>query len=142
MTVQADLDLALSLADRADVITMARFGALDLHVEEKPDLTPVSDADVAVETELRTILDAERPGEDVLPDELRLDNGDSAMRAPGGRVYSTPDQVRSERILLAATSARDGAALTLPAAAGRHRPRPQPVRQRPRHRRRQGVQAA
>ena len=61
-------------------------------------------------------MDAERPGEDVLPDELRLDNGDSSMRAPGGRVYSTPDQVRSERILLAATSARDGAALSEQAA--------------------------
>ncbi len=61
-------------------------------------------------------MDAERPGENVLPDELRLDNGDSAMRAPGGRIYSTPDQVRSERILLAATGARDGAALSEQAA--------------------------
>ncbi|WP_346009871.1 MobF family relaxase [Pseudonocardia sp. SID8383] len=62
-------------------------------------------------------IDAERPGEDLLPPELRLDNGESAMRAPGGRIYSTPDQVRSERILLAATGSRDGAALTESAAA-------------------------
>ncbi|MCO7192558.1 ATP-dependent RecD-like DNA helicase [Pseudonocardia sp. McavD-2-B] len=63
-------------------------------------------------------MDAERPGEGLLPPDLLLANGESAMRAPGGRIYSTPDQVRSERILLAATTARDGAALTEQAAAG------------------------
>ncbi|MBN9738078.1 MULTISPECIES: MobF family relaxase [unclassified Pseudonocardia] len=57
-------------------------------------------------------LDSERPAATLLPDELRLANGESAYVAPGGRVYSTPDQVRSERILLSATSARDGTALT------------------------------
>ncbi|GAA4978200.1 MobF family relaxase [Pseudonocardia tropica] len=57
-------------------------------------------------------LESERPGSGLLPDELRVANGESAYIAPGGRVYCTPDQVRSERILLAATSARDGAALT------------------------------
>ena len=60
--LQADLDVALSLADCADTITVARFGALDLHVEHKPDLTPVSDADLAVETALREILAEQRPG--------------------------------------------------------------------------------
>ncbi|MGH3968833.1 MAG: histidinol-phosphatase, partial [Mycobacterium sp.] len=34
-----DLALALALADRADMLTLARFGALDLHVDTKPDLT-------------------------------------------------------------------------------------------------------
>ncbi|NWJ71501.1 relaxase domain-containing protein [Pseudonocardia sp. ICBG1122] len=57
-------------------------------------------------------LESERPGSGLLPDELRVANGESAYIAPGGRVYCTPEQVRSERILLAATSARDGAALT------------------------------
>ncbi len=69
MTVQADLDLALTLADRADAITTARFGALDLRVEQKPDLTPVSDADVAVEAELRDVLAVERPGDDIFGEE-------------------------------------------------------------------------
>ena len=41
----ADLDLALRIADEADAVTRARFGALDLKVSDKPDLTPVSDAD-------------------------------------------------------------------------------------------------
>ena len=45
-----DLALAHLLADTADSISMARFRALDLRVESKPDLTPVSDADTAVET--------------------------------------------------------------------------------------------
>ncbi|WP_337830849.1 MobF family relaxase [Pseudonocardia sp. TMWB2A] len=62
-------------------------------------------------------MDAERPGESLLPPDLLLANGESAMRAPGGRIYSTPDQVRSERILLAAVTARDGAALTEQATA-------------------------
>ena len=47
----ADLTLALTLADRADVLTRARFGALDLSIDTKPDLTPVTDADRAVEAD-------------------------------------------------------------------------------------------
>ena len=42
-----DLRLAHVLADTADSITMSRFKALDLVVDTKPDLTPVSDADTA-----------------------------------------------------------------------------------------------
>ncbi len=53
MTEPRDLQIALALADAADAITTARFGALDLIVDSKPDLTPVSDADLAVETRLR-----------------------------------------------------------------------------------------
>ena len=37
-------------------ISLARFGALDLAVEAKPDLTPVTDADRAVEQALRDAL--------------------------------------------------------------------------------------
>ena len=44
-----DLRLAHVLADAADDITMRRFRALDLKVETKPDLTPVTDADQAAE---------------------------------------------------------------------------------------------
>ena len=49
----ADLDFALSLAESADALTMGRFGALDLEVDAKPDLTPVSDADLACEQMIR-----------------------------------------------------------------------------------------
>lgn len=67
---QADLDLALRMADRADALTMARFGARDLVVETKPDLTPVSEADRAVEEALREILAVERPDDGVLGEEF------------------------------------------------------------------------
>ena len=65
-----DLTLALALADRADSITLARFGALDLRVDTKPDLTPVTDADRDVETVLRAALAADRPADDVLGEEF------------------------------------------------------------------------
>jgi histidinol-phosphatase len=66
--VSPDLELALRLADTADAITLARFQAQDLVVTSKPDLTPVSDADLAVETALRDVLLAERPGDAVVLD--------------------------------------------------------------------------
>jgi len=64
-----DLALALSLADAADDLTTQRFRASDLVVEAKPDLTPVSDADVAVETALRAIIAEHRPGDAVVGEE-------------------------------------------------------------------------
>jgi histidinol-phosphatase len=56
-----DLGFAHVLADAADDITMRRFRAQDLHVEAKPDLSPVSDADLAVEESLRNVLSRARP---------------------------------------------------------------------------------
>ncbi|MBO0865411.1 MAG: histidinol-phosphatase [Mycobacterium sp.] len=67
---QDDLALALALADRADALTLARFGALDLRVDTKPDLTPVTDADRAVESELREVLARDRPDDHVLGEEF------------------------------------------------------------------------
>jgi len=64
-----DLAFALSLADDADTISMARFRASDLKVETKPDLTPVSEADRLVESTLRARIEHERPGEAVLGEE-------------------------------------------------------------------------
>ncbi|MCE0763371.1 relaxase domain-containing protein [Pseudonocardia kujensis] len=61
-------------------------------------------------------LDVARPGEPELPAELRLANGQSAYQAPGAQLYATPDQVRTERILLAATADRDATALSEAAA--------------------------
>jgi histidinol-phosphatase len=66
----SDLDLALRLADAADSITRERFGALDLTVNDKPDLTPVSDADLAVERVLRDLLAEHRPHDAVLGEEF------------------------------------------------------------------------
>ena len=69
-TVADDLTLALTLADQADTLTMARFGALDLHVETKPDLTPVTDADRGAEESLRATLADARPGDSVFGEEF------------------------------------------------------------------------
>jgi histidinol-phosphatase len=68
-----DLSLALYLADIADEISAARFRATDLRVETKPDLTPVSDADRAVETAIRTKLAELRPGDAIVGEEFGAD---------------------------------------------------------------------
>src|SRR5512144_2936501 len=60
-TYDDDLRLAHVLAYTADAQTMDRFRALDLRVEPKPDLTPVSDADRAVEEAMRATLRRVRP---------------------------------------------------------------------------------
>lgn len=64
-----DLRLAHVLADDADALTMARFKALDLHVMTKPDLTPVTDADQAVEEGIRRTLSRARSRDAVLGEE-------------------------------------------------------------------------
>jgi histidinol-phosphatase len=65
-----DLRLALAMADAADAITTARFGAADLVVDAKPDLTPVSDADRAVEQAVRARLGEHRPEDSLLGEEF------------------------------------------------------------------------
>jgi histidinol-phosphatase len=69
-----DLALALELADIADSITLERYRAADLEVATKPDLTPVTEADTAVEHAIRDRLVGVRPDDSVLGEEF----GDSA----------------------------------------------------------------
>ena len=64
-----DLSVALRLADAADEITRARFRAADLVVDRKPDRTPVTDADTAVEDAMRSVLAHERPADAILGEE-------------------------------------------------------------------------
>jgi histidinol-phosphatase len=68
--VTDDLSFALRLADAADVLTLERFGALDLRVETKPDLTPVSDADRAAEELIRTLIAQAHPTDAVIGEEF------------------------------------------------------------------------
>ncbi|QGU06671.1 Histidinol-phosphatase [Corynebacterium occultum] len=65
-----DLALALELADIADGITLDRFEATDLAIESKPDMTPVSDADLACEEALRAKLSEARPADALLGEEF------------------------------------------------------------------------
>jgi histidinol-phosphatase len=74
--VNADLRLALELADIADRLAMSRFRASDLEVETKPDGSPVTDADGTIERALRARLAKARPDHAILGEELGA-SGDS-----------------------------------------------------------------
>jgi histidinol-phosphatase len=74
--VDASLRFAHALADAADEVTTARFRALDLHVETKPDLSPVSEADRRAEEVIRDLVASSGRGETVLGEEYGDDGGD------------------------------------------------------------------
>lgn len=74
-----DLALALDLADRADAISLDRFRAVDLTVTTKPDRTPVTDADQAVERAIRAGIAEQRPDDAILGEEY----GEEAGSAQG-----------------------------------------------------------
>ena len=84
-----DLALARRLADVADDVSLPRFGALDLRVDTKPDLTPVSDADRAVEAALREVLAIERPDDAILGEEYG-ESASSELTAGGRRWVIDP----------------------------------------------------
>lgn len=65
-----DLRLAHILADSVDGLTMRRFKAQDLHVETKPDLTPVTDADREAESVIRSQLGRVRNRDAVIGEEF------------------------------------------------------------------------
>ncbi|HLS64178.1 MAG TPA: histidinol-phosphatase [Ruania sp.] len=65
-----DLRLAHVIADQVDAQTMARFKAIDLHVETKPDTSPVTDADRSAEEIVRAQLSRTRPRDSVLGEEF------------------------------------------------------------------------
>ncbi len=68
-----DLALAHLLADLADSIALDRYQALDLVITTKPDNTPVTDADRAVETAIRASLATHRPNDGLLGEEFGSD---------------------------------------------------------------------
>src|SRR6185436_119447 len=72
-----DLALALAFADTADEISLGRFRASDLLVETKPDRTPVTEADRAVEEAIRERLARERPDDGMLGEEFGVTGGAS-----------------------------------------------------------------
>jgi histidinol-phosphatase len=65
-----DLELALEMAAIADSLSMSKYRSLDLRIDTKPDLTPVTEADKAVEKALRELLAAQRPNDGVIGEEL------------------------------------------------------------------------
>lgn len=74
-----DLALALELADLADAVSLSRFRAVDLDVQTKPDRTPVTEADLAVERTIRDRIAEARPGDGILGEEYGIE-GDSTRQ--------------------------------------------------------------
>jgi histidinol-phosphatase len=72
-----DLALAHALADLADAISLDRYQAQDLVVTNKPDNTPVTDADRAVETAIREALATHRHTDGLVGEEFGSDKGTS-----------------------------------------------------------------
>jgi len=66
----SDLDFALRLADLADEITTAHYLRAGLRIETKPDLTPVTEADQAVEEAIRIALATEYPNDGIIGEEF------------------------------------------------------------------------
>ena len=69
-----ELALALRLADAARPIAMAHFRS-PLAIETKPDHSPVTIADRAIETEMRRLIQAEFPGHAILGEEFGTTRG-------------------------------------------------------------------
>ncbi len=78
MTYRDDLILALELADIADAISLDRFRAQDLHVETKPDASPVTDADRSVEQALKVRLAEQRPSDALIGEEFGITDSSAA----------------------------------------------------------------
>ncbi|MFV0450724.1 MAG: inositol monophosphatase family protein [Propioniciclava sp.] len=102
-----DVRLAHVLADTADAITLARFKALDLQVSSKPDLTPVSDADLAAEDALRATLARTRP-RDAVHGEERQDSGFGPRRWVIDPIDGTKNFVRGVPVWATLIALMDG----------------------------------
>ena len=88
-----DLQLALELADAADAITLQHFQSATLAVRTKTDLTPVSEADEAVERMIRDRLSTSRPQDGILGEEYGT-SGAAARRWIIDPIDGTKNYVR------------------------------------------------
>lgn len=88
-----DLRLALEMADAADAITLRHFQSATLAVRTKVDMTPVSEADEAVERALREMLAAQRPDDAIVGEEFGT-SGTSSRRWILDPIDATKNYVR------------------------------------------------
>jgi len=107
-----DLALALELADVADSITIERFRAADLEVATKPDLTPVTEADTAVERAVRERLERVRPHDAVIGEEYG-DSGRSSRRWIIDPIDGTMSYVRGLPFWATLVALQDGEEVSL-----------------------------
>jgi histidinol-phosphatase len=91
--MEPDLELALALADSADVITMRHFQSDSLSVRTKTDMTPVSEADEAVEKMIRWKLSQDRPDDGIVGEEFG-DSGAASRRWIVDPIDGTKNYVR------------------------------------------------
>jgi histidinol-phosphatase len=107
------------LADEADSLTMGRFRALDLRVDRKPDLTPVTEADRAAEQTVRAVLKRARPRDAVHGEEFP-DTGHGPRRWVIDPIDGTKNYIRGVPVwatLLALMDGRDVVAAVVSAPA-------------------------
>jgi histidinol-phosphatase len=80
-----DLELALELAEIADEISLARFKNQDFKVETKPDSTPVTESDRAVEKAIKHKLSQARPTDSIIGEEFGTEGVN--LHGPGSRTW-------------------------------------------------------
>ena len=116
-TALADVQSRKAAWTEAD-LTRAINDALPdyLGVNDGARIADLLDQLTADALQLAVPLDADRPAERALPDELRLEDGRSAYDAPGARLYATPEHIHTERLLSHAAAHRDAPALDQAAA--------------------------
>jgi histidinol-phosphatase len=102
-----DLRLAHVIADQVDSITMSRFKALDLKVETKPDLTPVTDADRAAEDFIRGQLARARTRDAIVGEEYGA-AGNGARRWIVDPIDGTKNFVRGVPVWATLIALADG----------------------------------
>ncbi|QIK73300.1 histidinol phosphatase [Propioniciclava coleopterorum] len=102
-----DVRLAHVLADTADALTLARFKSQDLQVSAKPDLTEVTDADLAVEDAIRATLKRAR-ARDAVHGEERADTGYGPRRWVIDPIDGTRNFVRGVPVWATLIALMDG----------------------------------
>lgn len=106
-----DLQLALELADAADAITIRYFRSATLSVRTKTDMTPVSEADEAVEREIRRRIGEARPDDGIVGEELGT-SGRSARRWIIDPIDGTKNYVRGIPIYATLIALEDAGRIT------------------------------
>lgn len=102
-----DVRLAHILADSADTLTLARFKSQDLQIGAKPDLTEVTDADLAVEDAIRSTLSRVRT-RDAVHGEERADTGYGPRRWVIDPIDGTRNFVRGVPVWATLIALMDG----------------------------------
>jgi histidinol-phosphatase len=108
----SDLDLALALADAADVITMEYYQSSALRVRTKIDLTPVSEADEGVERMVRSRLAIERPDDGIVGEEFGV-SGHAARRWIIDPIDGTKNYVRGIPVFATLLALEEGGVITV-----------------------------